>query len=214
MVEYIEKQNRIQTLLAKYDLDALLLRRVSSFAWATCGAASYVNIAVTYGEAALLITPKSRTLITNNNESARLEQEEKLTDQGWNIIAPHWYGMEDPLSHLTSGLRLGTDFPKPGSTDLSADIARLRANLTPPEVRRFRKLGKLCAQAMESAIRAVRPGQSEQRIAARLALETEKRGVQAIVNLVAVDARIFTFRHPLPTARKLEKYAMLVLCGR
>jgi len=38
--------------------------------------------------------------------------------------------------------------------------------------------------------------------------------VQAIVNLIATDARIFAFRHPLPTNKELERYAMLVLCGR
>ena len=35
-----------------------------------------------------------------------------------------------------------------------------------------------------------------------------------VVNLVATDERIFSYRHPLPTAKQLQKYAMLVLCGR
>ena len=34
------------------------------------------------------------------------------------------------------------------------------------------------------------------------------------VNLVGTDERIFTYRHPLPTAKKLDKYAMLIFCGR
>jgi Xaa-Pro aminopeptidase len=38
--------------------------------------------------------------------------------------------------------------------------------------------------------------------------------VQATVNLVATDERIFHFRHPLPSSKKLERYAMLILCGR
>lgn len=38
--------------------------------------------------------------------------------------------------------------------------------------------------------------------------------MQPIVNLIATDDRIFKFRHPLPTDKKLDKYAMLVLCGR
>ena len=45
-------------------------------------------------------------------------------------------------------------------------------------------------------------------------VEAVRRGMQPIVNLVAADERIFKFRHPLPTDKKLEKYAMLVLCGR
>jgi antitoxin VapB len=212
--EFSQKRNRIQALLAEHKLDALLLRRVSSFAWATCGAASYVNTATTNGEAALLITPSGRYLLTNNIEATRLEQEEKLAAQGWEFRLVPWHEAQDTVAELSRGLRLGADGPYPGATDLSGELARLRANLTPEEGKRFRTLGRLCAEAMDSAIQAVRPGQTEYQIAGLLAREAESRGVQAIVNLIATDGRIFAFRHPLPTDKKLERYAMLVLCGR
>jgi antitoxin VapB len=67
---------------------------------------------------------------------------------------------------------------------------------------------------MDSAIHFVHPGQTEFEIASLLAGESERRGVQPTVILIATDERIFNFRHPLPTAKKLERYAMLVLCGR
>jgi antitoxin VapB len=90
----------------------------------------------------------------------------------------------------------------------------MRAILLAEEIERFRALGSLCAEAMDTAIRSVRPGQTEHQIAGRLAEETQSRGAQAIVNLIATDERIFAFRHPLPTGKQLERYAMLVLCGR
>jgi antitoxin VapB len=93
-------------------------------------------------------------------------------------------------------------------------MARLRANLTDEEGERFRTVGRLCAQAMDSAARAVRPGHSEYEIASLLAREGEKRGVQVTVNLIATDQRIFNYRHPLPTSKVMERYAMLVLCAR
>jgi Xaa-Pro aminopeptidase len=212
--EFSQKQNRIQDLLEERRLDALLLQRVSSFAWTTGGAASYVNTATTNGEATLLITPSGRYLITNNIEATRLEQEEKLAAQGWEFRVTPWYEARDTVAELTQGLRLGADGLYPGSNDLSSDLARLRANLTLEEGERFRELGRLCAEAMDNAVRAVRPGQTEYQIAALLAHEAESRGVQAIVNLIATDERIFAFRHPLPTDKELERYAMLVLCGR
>ncbi len=212
--EFDEKQRRIQRLLEAHQLDALLLQRVSSFAWATCGAASYVNTATTDGESALLITPNGRCVITNNIEAPRLEHEERLHDQGWTFRITPWFQAQDTVARLTQGMNLGADGPYQGATDLSAELARLRANLTPQEVERFRKLGRLCAEAMDSAIRAVRPGQGEHEIAGLLAHGAESRGAQAIVNLVATDERIFSFRHPLPTRKLLDTYAMLVLCGR
>ena len=214
MSEFSQKQDRMQALLAQRRLDALLLQRVSSFAWATCGAASYVNTAATNGEAALLLTPSGRYLITNNIEATRLEQEENLAAQGWEFRVGRWHEVHDTISRLTQDLRLGADGPYPGATDLSGELSRLRANLTPEEGERFRALGRLCAEAMDNAAWAIRPGQTEYQIAGLLAHEADSRGAQAIVNLIATDERIFAFRHPLPTAKKLERYAMLVLCGR
>ena len=90
----------------------------------------------------------------------------------------------------------------------------MRSGLTEMEGERFRQLGSLCAEAMVSALQAVRPGMSEYQIAAAVSKETLARGVLPIVNLVATDERVYRYRHPLPTDKKLDKYAMLVLCGR
>jgi antitoxin VapB len=150
-------------------------------------------------------------LITNNIEAPRFEQEEGLKAQGWEFRVSRWH---EPAPEAAQGLKLGTDLARPGAVDLSDEIAHLRADLLPEEGERFRKLGRLCGQAMDSAIRAVRPGQTEQQLAAILEQETQSRGIQPIVALIATDDRIFKFRHPLPAGKKLERYAMLVLCGR
>lgn len=214
MTEYAQKQTRIKMLLDQHKLDGLLLRRASSFAWATCGAASYVNTASSFGEASLLITAQHRYLVTNSIEAPRIELEEKLKYQGWEFVVSPWYKNEDNIAKLTKGLKFGADSPYPGMVDLSSEMARLRANLTQEEGVRFRVLGRLCAEAMDNAIRATQPGDTEHQIAARLDFESRNRGIQPIVNLIATDERIFTYRHPLPTFKALDRYAMLVLCGR
>jgi antitoxin VapB len=214
MTEFAQKQTYIKELLEKYKLDGLLLQRVSSFAWATCGAASYVNAASTFGEASLLITSHHRYLITTSIEAPRIELEEKLKYQGWEFEVSPWHQKEDVIPRLVKGLKIGADNPYPGAVDLSKEIARLRARLTPEEGVRFRVLGRLCAEAMDVAIRATQPGETEHQIAARLGFESRKRGITPIVNLIATDERIFAYRHPLPTFKALDRYAMLVLCGR
>ena len=212
--EFVVKQGRIQALLDACNLDALLLRRASSFAWATCGASSFINMASTEGEAALLFAPSGRDVLTNQVESPRLEQEEKLADSGWRIVANPWHEPGTSLQALTKGLKVGTDVPAPGFTDLSREVSRLRARLLPEEGDRFRDVGRICAEAMSIAAGATLPGQTEHEIAAHLAAETVRRGAQPVVILVATDDRIFRFRHPLPTDKRLQKYAMLVLCAR
>ena len=212
--EFQHKVMLMRNLLDRHEADALLLRRVSSFAWATCGAASYVNTATTQGAASLLITRDDCYLISNNIEAPRFEEEECLAEQGWIFCVAHWTSPMTELSHLTAGKKLIVDVPFLDAKVIDAEMARLRANLCEEEGVRFRKLGRLCAAAMNAAVRAVKPGMTEMEIAALLGAETQKRGVQPIVNLIATDERIYHYRHPLPTAKKLEKYAMLVLSGR
>ena len=55
ITEFDIKQSQLQALLQRHNLDGLLLQKVSSFAWATCGAASYVNTATTNGAGSLLV---------------------------------------------------------------------------------------------------------------------------------------------------------------
>jgi Xaa-Pro aminopeptidase len=214
MSEISVKLDLLRNLAVRHNLDAILLQRVSSIAWATCGASTYVNTARSDAEASLLITANTQYLITNNIEAPRLEKEERLASQGWNFHVTAWYDKDAPIQGLVRGLKLGTDEPYPGAEDLSGEIAHLRANLNPREADRFRILGQLCAQAMNTTARAVHPGQTEYEVAGLLAGEAERLGVQVIVNLIAVDERIFNFRHPLPTDKKLNHYIMIVMCGR
>ena len=104
MTELEIKLTKIGSLLKVRGLEALLLNKVSSFAWATCGAASYVNTAATDGAASLLITPKGRYVLTNNIEATRIDQEEKLAVQGWQIEAGHWYSAQDAVAELAGKL--------------------------------------------------------------------------------------------------------------
>ena len=103
----------------------------------------------------------------------------------------------------------------PGSgTDVSTDLQHLRSILQAGEVERSRHVSKLAAEIMDEVIRSVRPGMSEHELAARLSAASRMRGGNAVVNLVASDERISQYRHPLPTNKTVEHYAMLVLCFR
>jgi antitoxin VapB len=208
------KLSRVHTLLDRHQVEGLLLRRVSSFAWATCGAESYVNTAVTEGAVSLFITREHRYLLTNSIEAPRMEQEFGLADQGWEFLVSPWPDPLKELNTLVAGKNIVADVAFPGAKDISGEVARLRSALTELEGERFRELGRLTAEAMVSALQSIRPGISEYQIAAAVSSETLARGVLPIVNLVATDERVYRFRHPLPTDKKLDKYAMLAMCGR
>lgn len=212
--EFQIKIDILRKLLEEHGRDALLLCRASSFAWATCGAASYVNTASTEGAASLLITGDHLYLITNNIEAPRLEQEEKLAEQGWEFNVSPWHSPAMGLENLTSTMSLASDVPYPGALYINLEIANLRSHLTPEEGVQFRELGHLCAETLAAVAQVIQPGMSEFHLAGLLDFEAQRRGIQPIVNLVATDERVFRFRHPLPTAKIMDKYAMLILCAR
>lgn len=208
------KQERITKLLDEHNLDGLIIQQVSNFAWATDGAASYINTATSNGVGTLLVTGEAKHLITDNIESPRFEKEERLKEAGWEFHTHRWDQPSGALEKLTKGMKLGSDGSYPGAVDLSGELALLRSYLDSGEQDRFRRLSARCAGAMDKAIRAVKPGMTEFQIAALLSGATQSGGVLPIVILIATDERIYNFRHPLPTNRKMYKYAMLVLCGR
>lgn len=211
------------------DLDALVLRKVASLAWLTGGADTYVNTAVSEGAATAVVTREREVFLTNTIEAPRFIREEELPRFGLAVEADPWYEPSRPLVEFlpAPGGRVpavGFDTvplpPAPGGESdmrvhfLGADIARLRARLLPVEQERARVLAAECAAMMGEAVERVEPGQSEYEIAAHLSERAQSRGIQAIVALIATDERIRQYRHPLPTARRLQRYAMLVLCGR
>jgi antitoxin VapB len=208
------KLAKLQETLNDQQLDALLLQKVDNFAWATCGGSSYINSADVMGVGALLITPSRRYLVTNNIEAPRFRQEEYLEEQGWEFVVSPWYEQDETITKLTNGLRLGADSAYPGAKDVNATLTSLRIDLLPEEQARFKEVSQGCAGAMHQAILRVELGMTEFEIAAILNEETQSRGILPIVNLVATDERIYTYRHPLPTGKRMQNYAMLVLCGR
>jgi Xaa-Pro aminopeptidase len=208
-----ENERRARTFMAEHSLDALWLRRVSSFAWITGGASSYVTINAEFGAASAILTPGGKYIVTNTIEAPRLEREERLGDLGFEFRVAGWHEANEALTELVGAGRLGVDGPWPGASDISADLARLRARLTPAEDERFRELGRLCGEAIQAAARQVRPGMTEYQVAALVAGETLARGVTPVLHLVGADERVAAYRHPLPTDKKIDRYVMLVLCG-
>ncbi|HOX29100.1 MAG TPA: M24 family metallopeptidase, partial [bacterium] len=115
---------------------------------------------------------------------------------------------------LIAGKKALSDSPLAGADTLPGDFIDLMMSLTPSEIARYTALGADTGSAVEAATRAVRPGMTENEIAGRLARECYDRNIVPIVALIAADARLTSYRHPIPTENKVEKTAMVVVCGR
>lgn len=106
-----------------------------------------------------------------------------------------------------------TDFKGLSLEPLPPDFAQIRWALTPAEIERYREGGRRTALAIENACRLIQPGDTEHDIAAVLDEQVRRQGLKPVVNLVAADQRVERFRHPIPTAQPMHRYAMLVICA-
>ncbi|MCY4437790.1 MAG: M24 family metallopeptidase [Chloroflexi bacterium] len=218
MSEELEaKHERIAQFLAGQSLDALVLGRVANFAWATGGRDGFIMVATEHAAAHLIYTADEKALVADRIEMPRFQGEEGLMPPEWTPIAPYWHADRAQMVHwntVAQGKRTGADSDIPGAQKLPGDIARLRYQLLPEEIKRYRALGRAAAHVLELVAHEIAPGMSEHAIAGAIAGKAIAQGLQAALTLVATDERIFNYRHPIPTAKSLDKYAMLVLCAR
>jgi Xaa-Pro aminopeptidase len=209
--EFRAKERRLRRLMDERGFPHLLLASQANFSWLT-GGRGHILLASEEACAGLLLTPGEVLLLTNNIELRRLQEEElpglpvSARQVGWDerrtllSMVQDICGVAAPASDL--------------DPVVAATIAPLRWTLCAEEQARYRESCRLAALALEEVCQAVRPGQSEFRIAGLVSATTYERGLDPVLILVASDERVHTRRHALPTEERVERYAMLVLCAR
>ena len=214
--EIKEKERRVRNFLRSKGLQALLLKRQANFSWMTCGGLNLVGIATEMGATSLLITEDSKYVISNNIEAPRMVHEEGLEGQGFIVKTFPWYeDQEIPVvKELIGDGPLGSDVPFPNAQMLAEDVAKLRYSLTPEEIERYQWLGERVSSALEKTVMKTKKGEKESGVVARLCKEIWKDRIDPITLMAAADDRVFKFRHPIPTERKIEKYLMVSVNAR
>ena len=214
--EIKEKEKRVRVFLQSKGLKALLLKRQANFSWMTCGGLNLVGITTEFGATSLLITENSKFVISNNIEAPRMTDEEGLGKQGFVIESFPWF--EDQEVSIVKDLLgegpLGSDVPFQNATMLAEDIARLRYSLTPEEIKRYRWLGEKVSLALEKTLMKTKKGETESEVVGRLCNELWRDRIDPIALMSAADDRVFQFRHPIPTEKKIKKYLMVSVNAR
>jgi Xaa-Pro aminopeptidase len=216
MDEIKEKERRVSEFLRSKHLKALLLKRQANFSWMTGGGLNLVGISTEFGAATLLITEDSKYVLSNNIESPRMIDEEKLEKQGFIVKAFPWYeDYEVPLvQELVGGDPLGSDVPFQNAMMVAEGVARLRYPLTPEERDRYRWLGEKVSSALEKTLMKTKKGETESEVVGRLCNELWKDRIDPVTLMSAADDRVFQFRHPIPTEKKIKKYLMVSVNAR
>ena len=215
--EFDAKLAGIRGYMRERGLGGVVLSSQALFAWATAGGDNHVVLASDYGVARLLVTAEQAAVLSSNIESGRFKAEEfkGLEASRLEFWACPWHTdqVAAELQHRLGQQAWASDSDL-GPARLGEDFTELTYSLHENEIVRYRKLGKDCSLAMEEALAAVRPGVTEHHVAGLICQRLWDHGVRPHVILVAADERVFSFRHPIPTGRKLKRHLMAVLCGK
>lgn len=205
------KEERLRGMLDDLGLDAVSLQTTANFAWLTCGGHNHVSIASEVGAAIALVTKDSKYIICDNIEAGRIADEE-VADQDYEVVSCNWHEnkKEDLMREILGSGTLGSDTPMIGAQMIAGRIDNLRWALTDEEVERYRTLGRLTADGMLAACKAIKQGMTENEAAGILCGALYARGLVPVVTLVASNERISKYRHPLPQDKKIGDYVMLV----
>lgn len=240
--EIMEKKRRVRALLDRLGLDAIYLKKSANFAWVTGGGYNIVGLSTEMGIAGALITAGREYIICSNIEALRMEKEERLVEQGYEIVSFPWNEDEEASlvrslvaggarvggakvggtkvggasmgADRVGGAKLGADHAFPEATDISAQLNPLRYSLTSWEVERYRKQALDTARIAEETALSIRPGETEMAVVGRLSERLWKAGMDFIVAFCAADERISLYRHPIATDKKIAKRAMISVNSR
>jgi len=208
------KLERVRSLMANEELDGILLTTVPNFYWISCGKSGFVDKSSESAVAKVLITDDRQYVVCNSSEMFRI-MEEELTDGSFELISFNWHENEEAaLQPYIKGKKIGCDKELHGFKNLMSDIQRLRYSLTEEEVRRYREIGPECAGILEEAVRQIIPGETEFEAGARAVQMLMAKGYQVPVLLVGSDDRLLKYRHPIPTAKEIQKCAMIAICAQ
>jgi Xaa-Pro aminopeptidase len=194
------KEKRLAEFCKTRRVDGIWLRRRSNVAWLSDGASVHCDLFGVEGVASMLWTPKERTIFTDNIEAPRLRAEEFTRGYDWQI-ADWWQESMPPRG------RFANDMPDDCLTDV-------RASLTPGELTAIRSLGRDTAEVISECMKQIRIGMPELQIAGMVAGRLQVRAILLPVLLVAADDRVDRFRHPIPTARRVRRKAMVAVCAQ
>jgi Xaa-Pro aminopeptidase len=213
--EIAEKKRRVRILLEALELEAVYLKKSANFAWVTGGGYNIVGLATEMGVAGVLLTGNRGYVVCSNIEALRMEKEERLVEQGYEIVTFPWNDdREAAIVAELAGGKFGADHPFPGAVDVSAKLNPLRYSLTPWEVERYRIQARETARAAEETAITIKPGDEERAVVGRLSEKLWKSGLDFIIAFCASDERISFYRHPIATDKKIDKRAMISVNSR
>ncbi len=206
---------KVRFFLKENRLDGILIRKRNNFSWLTNGCTNHIAQSQQEGVCDLFITKDAVYAITLKMEERRIVEEELAhAPFETTVLVEEWFNGSDHLiEKLGEGKVVATDTPFMNWEVVDHKLSYIRSQLTDVEISRYRSLCLDASISVEETCKEIYPSQTEFEIASILSSKVISKGATVQVALIATDERIYKYRHPIPTSKKLNKQAMVVLCA-
>ncbi|MFN3651757.1 MAG: M24 family metallopeptidase [Armatimonadota bacterium] len=197
------KLARIRALLERRGKSGVLLSSFGPVSWLMPERPTSLSI---------LVTREAHILILQGS-SATLPDGELYEQAGFSIAALPWWDLRSlapEVLHVIPPDQLLSDQFIPGAQPLlREDALALRTPLLSSEVERFRQVGETLGVALTHVMLHCRPGLTEHQLAGMLAGTLTDMGMSGINPAAAADDRTLDWAEPVPTGRRMERYAVV-----
>jgi Xaa-Pro aminopeptidase len=174
--------------------------------WLLCGRGRPVSTSGPEADYTVVLAGGRSAVLFPDIEASRVEAEERFEELGYEPVPFPWHeGLDGAVATLVDGA------PVLAGEALEGALAPARRTLAEPERERFRVAGAAAAGAMVQTLGRLSSEDSEEDVAAELALQCRRRGFFPPVVLVAGAERQGVHRHPLPTGAALGRHALLAV---
>ena len=213
----------VRQLLAKNSIDGIVLTSPGAVSWATGAMNPPIDRTAATDVVWICVSETRVVLITTEIEAPRIIAEMELEHFGIDIVAVPWWDIDAAVSASYRALgatpggdrsTIGSDGHPAFGVNVTEDIISARMKLCPADVDELRQLGHDAAEAVQDALQAWVPGESDFQIQSRIASSVESRGADCPVLLVGVDDRVTQFRHPIARGAAAHRLVMAVLVAR
>lgn len=210
--EIEKKQRLIAELLESRGYDALILHEPWNFRWFTAGGSNVTPEGRCC--ASLFITADSRVILTSSTDS-RWIFDTQVPELGFHLKERTWTDSPESLpDDLARGRRVASDTGFGSTTNVEAELQRLRLALSPREQLQAMLLGEELTRCVERSAIKAKPGQTELDVAGALTHRLMAAGIEPVGIRAVAEGRNVQHRNAWPTKQVVENYLNISATGR
>lgn len=211
--EVARRHKLVIDFLEQERYDALLLQNPANLTWFTAGGRFHRGHAQGT-TAALFVTPEARVVICNNVDTPTILDFE-VPNLGFQLKERAWTEPRSVLiGDLCRGRKVASDLPFGATTDVGPRLLEMRLPLSPYDVVKLRKAGRLVVHAIEATLRNLTVGRTEADLAGELSHRLMKHEVVPERIQVLADGRALRYRHWSYSDQPVRSFCSVSVVGR